>query len=45
VSPLLAPFWKADGARRVWKDFLEGRTTWSRPWSLFVLNEWCRGIS
>jgi asparagine synthase (glutamine-hydrolysing) len=28
-------------ARRVWQDFLEGRTSWSRPWSLFVLQEWC----
>jgi asparagine synthase (glutamine-hydrolysing) len=26
----------------IWQDFLRGRTTWSRPWSLFVLNEWAR---
>jgi len=26
----------------VWHDFLAGRTSWSRPWSLYVLNEWCR---
>ena len=26
----------------VWKDFLAGRTTWSRPWSLYVLNEWVK---
>jgi asparagine synthase (glutamine-hydrolysing) len=25
----------------VWKDFQEGRTSWSRPWSLFVLQRWC----
>jgi asparagine synthase (glutamine-hydrolysing) len=25
----------------VWKDFLEGRTSWSRPWSLYVLQRWC----
>jgi asparagine synthase (glutamine-hydrolysing) len=24
----------------VWKDFLAGRTTWSRPWSLYVLKRW-----
>jgi asparagine synthase (glutamine-hydrolysing) len=28
-------------ARGVWKDFLEGRTSWSRPWSLYVLQCWC----
>lgn len=26
----------------VWQNFLAGRTSWSRPWSLFVLNEWIR---
>jgi asparagine synthase (glutamine-hydrolysing) len=25
----------------VWQDFLEGRTSWSRPWSLYVLQCWC----
>ena len=29
-------------ARGVWDDFLAGRTTWSRPWSLYVLNEWAK---
>ncbi len=28
--------------RSVWQNFLAGRTSWSRPWSLFVLNEWAR---
>jgi asparagine synthase (glutamine-hydrolysing) len=27
---------------RVWEDFLEGRTSWSRPWSLYVLQRWCQ---
>jgi asparagine synthase (glutamine-hydrolysing) len=27
--------------RRVWQDFERGRTSWSRPWSLFVLQRWC----
>jgi asparagine synthase (glutamine-hydrolysing) len=27
---------------RVWQDFLAGRTSWSRPWSLYVLQSWCR---
>jgi asparagine synthase (glutamine-hydrolysing) len=25
----------------VWGDFLAGRTSWSRPWSLYVLQRWC----
>jgi asparagine synthase (glutamine-hydrolysing) len=25
----------------VWKDFLNGKTSWSRPWSLYVLQCWC----
>ena len=25
---------------RVWQDFLRGRTAWSRPWSLYVLQRW-----
>ena len=27
--------------RNVWQDFLQGRTSWSRPWSLYVLQCWC----
>jgi len=27
--------------REVWKRFLAGETSWSRPWSLFVLKRWC----
>ena len=27
-------------ATTVWKDFLTGRTMWSRPWSLYVLKQW-----
>jgi asparagine synthase (glutamine-hydrolysing) len=26
----------------VWEDFLQGRTSWSRPWSLYVLQRWCQ---
>ena len=25
----------------VWKRFLSRETTWSRPWSLYVLKQWC----
>ncbi|MDP9148052.1 MAG: asparagine synthase C-terminal domain-containing protein, partial [Acidobacteriota bacterium] len=38
----LAPLLHSDGVRAVWNEFLAGKTSWSRPWSLYVLNEWCR---
>jgi asparagine synthase (glutamine-hydrolysing) len=41
-APLLAPYLRPGGSRSVWTDFLAGKTSWSRPWSLYVLNEWCR---
>jgi hypothetical protein len=25
----------------VWEDFLHGKTSWSRPWALYVLEQWC----
>ena len=28
----------------VWTWFLQGRTGWSRPWALFVLNEWVHQV-
>ena len=31
----------AGAVRNVWKRFLAGETSWSRPWSLFVLQRWC----
>ncbi len=33
---------KADAVREVWVRFLAGKTSWSRPWSLFVLQRWCQ---
>ena len=41
-SPSLEPQLGASFASGVWRDFLNGRTTWSRPWSLYVLNEWVK---
>jgi hypothetical protein len=34
--------WPLDRAAvgTVWDAFLQGRTSWSRPWSLFVLKQW-----
>jgi asparagine synthase (glutamine-hydrolysing) len=42
IAPSLAPHLRAEGVRSVWAAFLEGKTSWSRPWALYVLNEWCR---
>ena len=27
--------------QEIWKDFLRGTVSWSRPWSLYVLQRWC----
>ena len=29
----------------VWRDFLGHRVSWSRPWSLYVLQRWCETYS
>src|SRR2546429_424105 len=42
AAPPLASYLRQGGVRSVWTDFLAGKTTWSRAWSLYVLNEWCR---
>jgi asparagine synthase (glutamine-hydrolysing) len=42
LAPRLAPFLHSRGVNDVWTAFLAGTTSWSRPWSLYVLNEWCR---
>jgi asparagine synthase (glutamine-hydrolysing) len=41
-APSLASYLRPRGTRSVWTDFLAGKTNWARPWSLYVLNEWCR---
>jgi asparagine synthase (glutamine-hydrolysing) len=30
-----------NSAQQIWNDFLNKRTSWSRAWSLFVLQRWC----
>jgi asparagine synthase (glutamine-hydrolysing) len=42
VCSSLAPILKESAVAGVWRDFLARRTSWSRPWSLFILNEWTR---
>jgi asparagine synthase (glutamine-hydrolysing) len=42
LSPALQEVLDVKTARDVWQSYLDGKTTWSRPWSLYVLNEWTR---
>lgn len=42
LVPGLGKHLHAAGVQMVWDNFQQGRTTWSRAWSLYVLNEWCR---
>jgi asparagine synthase (glutamine-hydrolysing) len=42
AAPALAPYLYSQGVHDVWTAFLAGKTSSSRPWSLYVLNEWCR---
>jgi len=41
LAPALAPHLHPNGVQTVWNNFLRSETTWSRPWSLYVLNQWC----
>lgn len=46
VESALTAGWGQDWLNRnevssVWQRFLAGETTWSRPWSLYVLKSWC----
>jgi asparagine synthase (glutamine-hydrolysing) len=40
----LAAHLKPSALTTVWNDFWGGKTSWSRPWSLYVLNEWCKRL-
>jgi asparagine synthase (glutamine-hydrolysing) len=42
LMPELRPYVNPRAVRGVWQNFVIGQTNWSRPWSLFVLNEWVR---
>lgn len=37
----LAGLVSARAAQAVWGDFLTGKTSWTRPWALFVAQRWC----
>ncbi len=42
LAPSLAAHLDGEAVRARWRAFESGETSWSRPWSLYVLNEWCR---
>src|SRR5579864_9462778 len=42
MAPALAAHLNKDAVRAVWLAFEASKTNWSRPWSLYVLNQWCR---
>ena len=37
----LADFLRRGAMHDVWNRFMAGKTSWSRPWSLYVLQKWC----
>jgi asparagine synthase (glutamine-hydrolysing) len=42
LTPPLRKYLNPRAVRGAWQNFVVGHTTWSRPWSLYVLNEWIR---
>jgi len=42
ISAPLQPYLNPRAVRGAWQNFVIGQTNWSRPWSLYVLNEWAR---
>ncbi len=42
LTPQLRQYLNPRAVRGAWQNFVIGQTNWSRPWSLFVLNEWVR---
>ncbi len=42
ITPPLRPYLNMRAIRGAWQNFVIGQTNWSRPWSLFVLNQWVR---
>jgi asparagine synthase (glutamine-hydrolysing) len=40
ISYQLAQIVSHDPVERVWSDFVNGETSWTRPWALYVLKSW-----
>ena len=39
VSPL-SEYLNESGVHKIWEQFMKGKTSWSRPWSIYVLKKW-----
>jgi asparagine synthase (glutamine-hydrolysing) len=42
LTPELGQYMNSRAVRGAWQNFVIGQTSWSRPWSLYVLNDWVR---
>jgi asparagine synthase (glutamine-hydrolysing) len=42
LSPSLEDVLEERSVYAIWEAYLNGKTSWSRPWSLYVLNEWVK---
>jgi asparagine synthase (glutamine-hydrolysing) len=42
LTPQLQRLMNPRALRGVWQNFVIGQTSWARPWSIYVLNEWVR---
>jgi asparagine synthase (glutamine-hydrolysing) len=42
LTPELGQYMNPRAVRGAWQNFVIGQTNWSRPWSLYVVNEWVR---
>ena len=42
LAPPLRQYLNPRAVQGTWQNFVIGQTNWSRPWSLYVLNEWVR---
>ena len=41
LQGVLAEIMNSNRVQQTWSDFELGRTSWTRPWSLYVLDRWC----
>jgi asparagine synthase (glutamine-hydrolysing) len=42
LAPVLREALDEENVRGIWESYLNHKTSWSRPWSLYVLNEWVK---
>lgn len=42
IAPELGEALSGKETYAIWQSYLNGKTSWSRPWSLYVLNEWVK---